>query len=234
MKDIQKDFRLFTTSRGINGTTVDDYIKKIPITANYIEPYILEERELNVVAMNVFSRLLHDNIIFLGTGIDPNVANIVNSQLMYLNSITDQDIKLFINSGGGDVNSGLAILDVMAYINPDVQTYCMGTCASMAAVLLSSGTNGKRYSLPHGEIMVHQPMSGVAPGTQESDFAIAYEQLRKCKDTLYKILVTNTGKTLDEIIADADRDHYLTPEESLPGVYGPKGLIDEIIVKARN
>lgn len=234
MKNIQDDFRLFSTSRGINGTTIDDYMKKTPKTASYIEPYILEERELNVVAMNVFSRLLHDNIIFLGTGIDTDVANIVNSQLMYLNSITDQDIRLFINSGGGSITDGMAIYDVLNFVNPDIQTYCMGMCASMAAVLLSSGTNGKRHSLPHGEIMIHQPMSGVAPGTQESDFAIAYEQLKKSKDMLYKILADNTGKSIEEIIADADRDHWLSPEEAIPGVYGSKGLIDEIIIKAKN
>ena len=226
------DFEKFAISKGISTNTIDGYAK-YSIKNSIIEPYILEERSLNCAPMSVFSRLLYDKIIFLGTGINDDVANIITAQMLYLNSVTDkgEDIKIFINSGGGNIDSGMAILDVMNFIEPDVSTYCIGTCASMAAVLLSCGTRNKRFSLQHSKIMIHQPMSSVGPYTQESDFKIAYDELRKCKDTLYQILSENTGKSIEEITADADRDHWLTASESLPGVYGPYGLIDEIITK---
>jgi ATP-dependent Clp protease protease subunit len=175
-----------------------------------------------------------DRIIFLGSPIDDEVANIITSQLMYLNSVdSESDIKLFINTPGGSCDDGLAIYDIMNWVDCDVSTYVMGLAASMGSIICSSGAKGKRYALPHSKILLHQPMSGTGSRTQESDFKIAYEELKKCKDTLYQILQENTGKSIEEITADADRDHWLSAAESLPGVYGPYGLIDEIITKKR-
>jgi ATP-dependent Clp protease protease subunit len=147
--------------------------------------------------------------------------------MLYLDSISDDDISLYINSPGGSVVAGLSTYDIMNYINSDVATYCMGMSASMGAVLLSSGTKGKRYSLPHGEILIHQPLGG-AQG-QASDILIAAEQIRKCKDTLYGILSQNTGKSVEEITKDADRDFWMTPDEAKE-----YGIIDEIIYKKKN
>ena len=154
-----KDFELFARDRGIGSSKLDGY-NKYNLKNRIIEPYILEERTLNCAPMSVFSRLMYDKIIFLGSEIDEDVANIVTAQLLYLNSIMDkdEDVKMFINSPGGSVIDGLAIYDVMNFIDPDVSTYCMGMCASMGSVLLSSGAKGKRFSLPNGEVMMHQVM----------------------------------------------------------------------------
>lgn len=226
------DFEKFAVSQGIGTNKIDGYAK-YNFSNGIIEPYILEERTLNCAPMSVFSRLMYDKIIFLGSAINEDVANIVTAQLLYLNSIMDkdEDIKLFLNTPGGSVDDSMAIYDVMNFIEPDVATYCMGICASMGSILVSSGAKGKRYSLPHGKVMIHQPMSSVAPHTQESDFKIAYEELKKTKDMLYQILSENTGKSIEEITADGDRDHWLTAEECLPGVYGPLGLIDKIVTR---
>lgn len=225
------DFEKFALSKGISSAKLDGYQK---YTNGIISPTIVEERQLNAVTMDVFSKLISERIIVLGTAIDSDVANIINAQMMYLNSVDVlQDIKLWINSPGGDCDSGLAIVDIMNWVDCDVSTYTMGIAASMGSIILSSGQRGKRYALPHSKVLLHQPMSSVAPHTQESDFKIAYEELKKCKDTLYQILSENTGKSVEEITADADRDHWLTAAESLPGIYGPYGLIDEIITKKR-
>ena len=219
-----KDFNKFANSKGISSTTLYDYQKH---TNGIISPTIIEERHLNAVTMDVFSRLMAERIIFLGTGINDDVSNIITSQLMYLNSIDpESDIKLFINSPGGSVVDGLAIYDVMNWVDANVATYAMGMAASMGSILLSSGEKGKRYSLPHSKVMIHQPMGGVPGGTQESDFAIAYEEIKKCKDTLYNILAENTGKTYEEIAKAGDRDCWFTAKEALE-----YGLIDEIITK---
>lgn len=223
------DYKKYAIDKGVNGNTLDAYKKHVN---SIISPSIIEERQLNAVTMDVYSRLIMDRIIFLGTGINDDVANIIASQLMYLNSIDDTaDIKLFINSGGGSCTDGLVIYDIMNWVDCDVATYGMGMAASMASVLLSSGAKGKRYALPHARIMIHQPMSGLSPYTQESDFKIAYDELAKCKDTLFTILAENTGKSKEEIISDGDRDHWLSPEEALPKVYGKYGVIDKIITK---
>lgn len=226
------DFELYAKSKGISTNKLDSYVKYNEKNS-IIEPYILEERTLNCAPMSVFSRLLYDKIIFLGAPINDDVSNIVTAQLLYLNSVTDkdEDIKMFINTPGGSIIDGMAIYDVMNFIDPDVSTYCMGMCASMGSILVSSGARGKRFSLPHGKVMIHQPMSSVGPYTQESDFKIAYDELHKSKDMLYNILSENTGKSFEEITADADRDHWLTAEECLPGNYGPYGLIDNIVAK---
>ena len=228
---MKNDFEKYALSRGISSTKLDGYKKYSLKNYRGVNPIILEEREMNVIGLDVFSRLLFDRILFLGTPIDDDCANIINSQLMYLNSIGDEDVKMFINSPGGNVISGLAIYDVMNYITPDVSTYCMGMCASMGSILVSSGTRGKRYALPNGEIMLHQ-VSGGAEGAF-SDMQIAVKHAGRLQDKLYNILAENTGKTFEEIQKDADRDNWLTAEESLPGVFGKYGLIDEIIKAAK-
>lgn len=220
-----KDYSKFASSNcGVNPLALNDYAKTQDL---YLNPTIIEERKLNVAQMDVFSRLMMDRILWLNTEVDADVMNILNSQLLYLDSISDDDISLYINSPGGSVVAGLSTYDIMNYINSDVATYCMGMSASMGAVLLSSGTKGKRYSLPHGEILIHQPMGG-AKG-QASDILIAAEQIRKCKDTLYGILSQNTGKSVEEITKDADRDFWMTPDEAKE-----YGIIDEIIYKKKN
>lgn len=225
------DFRKFAVSNNVNGNTLDRYSKTLN---SIISPTIIEERQMNAVTIDVFSALIRERIIFLGTAIDDDVANIVNSQLMYLNSLdSETPVKLFVNSGGGVINSGLAIYDVMNWVDCGVETYVMGMAASMAAVLASSGMKGHRYALKNSRIMIHQPMMGIAPGTQESDIAIAYNEIKKDKELLLGILSENCGKTIEELRADADRDHWLTPSEALPGVYGEFGLIDEVITKKK-
>lgn len=219
-----KDFYKYATSKGVSGNGLHSYRN---YTNNLISPTIVEERQLNAVTMDVFSRLMADRIIFLGTEINSDVSNIITSQLLYLNSIdTDADIKLFINSPGGDIYSGLAIFDTMNFVEPDVSTYAMGVAASMASVILSSGTKGKRYALPNSKVLIHQPMGGLPSGTQESDFRIAYEEINKCKRTLYDILAENTGQPKEVIEKDADRDHWFTSTEAMD-----YGLIDEVIKK---
>lgn len=222
------DFEKFAVSNGIGTNKLDGYSKYL-IKNGHINPTILEERQLNVVGIDVFSRLMYDKIIFLGTGIDSDVANIVNAQLLYLNSITDKtdDIKMFINSPGGSVTDGLAIYDTMNFIDPDVSTYCMGMAASMGSILLSSGTKGKRYSLPHGSVMIHQVSNGIGR-SQCADIQIMAEETKKIQNVLYRILSENTGKTFEEIEKDADRDRWFTPEEAIN-----YGLIDSIITKTK-
>lgn len=221
---MNEDFRKFAVSQGINGNTFDSYKKA---TNGIISPTILEERHLNVATMDIFSRLMFDRIIVLGTEINEDVANIVTSQLMYLNSVdSDSDIKLFINSPGGSVIDGLAIYDIMNWVEPDVATYTMGMAASMGSILLSSGAKGKRYSLPHSKIMIHQ-VSGYAGG-QYSDIKIWAEEIKKHQSELYSILAENTGKSFEQIEKDADRDHWFTAKEALE-----YGLIDEIIEKKK-
>ena len=192
-----------------------------------ISPTIVEERQLNVATMDVFSRLMADRIIFLGTGIDSDVGNIIASQLMYLNSVdSESDIKLLLNTPGGTCQDGMMLYDLFQWINCDISTVNMGLSASMGSILLSSGTKSKRLALPHSRVMIHQPMGGVPGGTQESDFAIAYEEIKKTKRELYEILAMNTGKSYEEIEKAGDRDCWFTAKEALDF-----GLIDEIITK---
>ncbi len=221
------DFEKFAVSNGISTNKLDGY-KKYSLK-NYsrgVNPVILEEREMNVIGLDIFSRLMYDRILFLGTEIDHDSANIINSQLMYLNSIGDEDIKMFINSPGGSVIDGLVIYDVMNLITPDVSTYCMGMCASMASVLLSSGAKGKRYSLPNGEVMIHQ-VGGLAEG-KFADMDIAVKHAGRLQNNLFNILADNTGKSFEQIKNDADRDNWFTAEGALE-----YGLIDEIITTVK-
>lgn len=218
-----KDYEKFLSSQ-VGSHKMWDYQK---FTNDIISPTIVEERRNNVATMDIFSRLMADRIIFLGTEIDADVANIITSQLLYLNTMDDKtEIKLFINSPGGSIIDGLAIYDMMQYISPNVETYAIGLAASMGAVLLSSGTKGKRFALPHSKIMIHQPMGGIAPGTQESDIKIAYEEIKQYKQTLYEILSKNTGVMYSQIVENADRDCWFNAEEAKS-----YGLIDEVLIK---
>lgn len=216
-----EEFKKFAKGNGVNENGLDKYIARM----GYINPTILEERQLNVTQMDVFSRLMMERIIFLGTGIDADVANIINAQMLYLSSLSgDEDITLNINSPGGEVYSGLAIIDTMNFINNDIQTVCMGMAASMGAVILSSGTKGKRSALKHSRVMIHQPLGG-ARG-QASDILIEAEQIKLVKDELCKMLSDNSGQSFEKVIADCDRDHWLTASEALE-----YGLIDKIYTK---
>ena len=220
------DFEKFAVSKGIGTGKLDGY-NKYTTKNGLITPTILEERSLNVVGYDIFSRLQLDRILFLGSEINEDVANIINAQLLYLNSIGEEDIKMFINSPGGSVIDGLAIYDVMNFVNPDVSTYCMGMCASMGSILVSSGAKGKRYTLPNGEIMIHQ-VSSWAQG-QCADIQIRAQHTKRLQDKLYNILAENTGKTFEEIDRDSDRDKWFTADEAVE-----YGLIDEIIRKSKN
>jgi len=220
-----KDFELFARSKGISSNTLNGYDNYI-VKNGIVEPYILEERQLNCQPMSVFSRMFLDRIIFLASDVNPDSANIIKAQLLYLNSIGDEDINFFIDSGGGEVISGLGIYDIMNYIKPDVATYCMGMCASMAAVLLSSGAKGKRHSLPNGEIMIHEVATGNSG--KFTDIKIAMEHTTRLQKNLCNILAENTGKPYEEVEKDMERDHWFTAQESVE-----YGLIDEVIKKTK-
>lgn len=189
---------------------------------SYINPTILEERKLNVASMDVFSRLMMDRIIFIGTEITNDVANIINAQLLWLDSINHEDITIYINSPGGSVYDGLSIYDTMNMIKSNVNTICIGLAASMASILLAGGTIGHRYILPHSRVMIHQPLGGVKG--QASDIIITANEITKLKNELNQILATKTGQSLDKIMKDTDRDFYMTAQEAVK-----YGIVDEII-----
>ncbi len=221
---IPKDeFRKYATKHiGINSMTLDQYQS---VHNNYISPTIIEERQLNVASMDVFSRLMMDRIIFLGVPIDDYVANIIQAQLLFLES-TDpsKEIQIYFNTPGGSVHAGLGIYDTMQYINPDISTICTGMAASMGAVLLTAGTKGKRSALKHSRIMIHQPMGG-AQG-QASDIEITAREIMKLKKELYEIIAHHSGQTYKQIEKNSDRDYWMTSEEAKE-----YGMIDEVLVK---
>ncbi|MEM6265359.1 MAG: ATP-dependent Clp protease proteolytic subunit [Bacteroidota bacterium] len=193
-----------------------------------LTPNIIEERKMNAVAMDVFSRLMMDRIIFLGTGVDDYVANIISAQLLFLQSVdSKKDISIYINSPGGSVYAGLGIYDTMQIVSPDVATICTGMAASMGAVLLTAGSPGKRSGLPHSRVMIHQPMGG-AQG-QASDIEIVHAEIQKLKKELYDILAKHSGQEYDTIWQDADRDKWMTSHEAKD-----YGLIDEVLTPAEN
>lgn len=220
---MNKDFKSFATAnRGVSGTTLDKIESKLIIPQAYINPTILEERQLNVTQMDVFSRLMADRIIFLGTEIDDTVANVIIAQLLYLSSQDPEaPITMYLNTPGGSVYDGLAIYDTMQYIPNEVQTVCTGLAASMGSVLLCAGEKGKRFALPHSRIMIHQPLGG-AHG-QASDIEITAKEILKLKGELYQIIADHSEKTLKQIEKDADRDHWLTAKEAVE-----YGMIDDI------
>lgn len=221
-----KDFRDFAVKhRGISGSAFDSYAR---ITSNYISPTIIEERQLNVASMDVFSRLMMERIIFLGVEINDYVANIVQAQLLYLESTdSSKDITIYVNSPGGSVYSGLGIYDTMQYISSRVGTICTGMAASMAAVLLVAGEKGMRSALPHSRIMIHQPMGG-AQG-QASDIEITAREIQKLKKELYDIIANHSGNDYEKIARDSDRDYWMTAEEAKA-----YGMIDQILVRSND
>lgn len=192
-----------------------------------MNPYILEERQLNVTQLDVFSRLMMDRIIFLGTQVTDTSANIIQAQLLYLDSVDPgKDVNIYINSPGGSVYAGLGIYDTMQYIQSDVSTICTGMAASMAAVLLVAGQKGKRLALPHSRVMIHQPMGGIQG--QASDIEITAREILKLKDELYRIISDHSGQSLEQVARDSDRDHWMTAQEALD-----YGMIDKILVNDR-
>ena len=221
----QDDFRKYATSHmGIN-SMVFDQIKSI--TNDYISPTIIEERQLNVASMDVFSRLMMDRIIFLGLPIDDYVANIIQAQLLYLES-TDpaKDIQIYLNTPGGTIHAGLGIYDTMQYISSDIATICTGMAASMGAVLLTAGTKGKRSALKHSRIMIHQPMGGVQG--QASDIEITAREIIKARNQLYAIIADHTGNNIKKVEKDADRDYWMSSEEAKK-----YGMIDEVLIREK-
>lgn len=220
-----KDFQKYATKhRGINSLVLDKYTS---ITNSYISPTIIEERQLNVASMDVFSRLMMDRIIFLGVPIDDYVANIIQAQLLYLDSVdSTKDISIYFNTPGGSVHSGLGIYDTMQFISSDIQTICTGMAASMGAVLLTAGTKGKRSALKHSRVMIHQPMGG-AQG-QATDIEITAREILKLKKELYEILAEHTGNSYKKVEKDADRDYWMTAEEAKK-----YGMIDEVLVRTK-
>ena len=213
------DFQKFAISQGISSNTLHSYQS---FTNGMISPTIVEERQMNVATMDVFSRLMADRIIFLGTEIDDTVANVIIAQLLYLSSQDPESpITMYLNTPGGSVYDGLAIYDTMQYISNEVQTVCTGLAASMGSVLLCAGEKGKRFALPHSRIMIHQPLGG-AHG-QASDIEITAKEILKLKGELYQIIADHSGKTLKQIEKDADRDHWLTAKEAVE-----YGMIDSI------
>lgn len=215
------EFRKYATKhRGISSLAFDQYAA---VTSNYISPTIIEERQLNVATMDVFSRLMMDRIIFLGVPIDDYVANIIQAQLLFLESAdSGKDIQIYLNTPGGSVYAGLGIYDTMQYIAPDVATICTGMAASMGAVLLCAGANGKRTALKHSRILIHQPMGG-AQG-QASDIEITAREIQKLKKELYEIIANHSGQNYKKIWKDADRDYWLTSDEAKE-----YGMIDEVL-----
>lgn len=220
--NIEKDFKLFALDKGISSTKVDGFYK-YNIKNGYITPYVLEERNLNVSSLDIYSRLLMDRILFLNTEINSDVAGIVSAQLLWLDQQGETDITLQISSPGGCIYSGLEIMDTMNFISPDVATISMGMVASMATILASSGTKGKRSILPHSRFLVHQPLSSL-PYSQASDLTIHVNEVNVLKKELYEILSKNSGQPLEEIEKMCDRDCILTAQEAVE-----KGFLDKIV-----
>lgn len=215
------EFEKYATRHcGISSTTYAKYTSAIN---NSLTPYITEERQLNVAQMDVFSRLMMDRIIFLGTAIDDYTANVIQAQLLFLESSdSNKDIQIYINSPGGSVYAGLGIYDTMQYIKPRIATICTGLAASMASVLLCAGEKGMRCALPHSRVMIHQPMGG-AEG-QASDMEITCREIQKLKKELYEIISNHSGQPFDKVYADSDRDHWFTADEAKE-----YGMIDEVL-----
>ncbi len=214
-----KEFKKFAVKdQGFNSMHIDKIVSSVT-------PYIIEERQLNVAQMDVFSRLMMDRIIFLGTAIDDHVANIIQAQLLFLESVdASKDISIYINSPGGGVYAGLGIYDTMQFIKPEIATICTGMAASMGAVLMCAGQKGKRSALPHSRIMIHQPMGGVQG--QASDIEITAREILKLKEELYQIIAKHSGQKIEKVQEDSDRDYWMKAEEAKK-----YGMIDEILTR---
>ena len=213
------DFLKFAVSNGMNSMHVENAMNA---SASYISPSILEERQLNVTQMDVFSRLMMDRIIFLGTEVNDYTANVIQAQLLYLDSVdSDRDISIYLNTPGGSVYAGLGIYDTMQFVKSKVATICTGMAASMGAVLLVAGEQGMRAALPHSRVMIHQPLGGIQG--QASDIEITAREILKLKDELYQIISDHSGQTVEKIRQDADRDYWMTAKEALE-----YGMIDKV------
>ena len=223
---MKNDFRNYAVHHlGMNGLAIDQYANSI--TSSYISPTIMEERQLNVTQMDVFSRLMMDRIIFLGTQVDDYTANVIQAQLLYLDSADPgKEISLYINSPGGSVYAGLGIYDTMQFVQSDVSTICTGMAASMAAVLLVAGQKDKRFALKHSRVMIHQPMGGIQG--QASDIEITSREIIKLKQELYNIISEHSGQPYDKVYADSDRDYWMTSQEALE-----YGMIDKVLVRSK-
>ncbi|MBE9492285.1 MAG: ATP-dependent Clp endopeptidase proteolytic subunit ClpP [Bacteroidetes bacterium] len=217
------EFKKFAVKHvGISSLTLDKYVS---LNSNYISPTIIEERQMNIATMDVFSRLMMDRIIFLGVSITDYVANIVQAQLLFLESVdSKKDIQIYLNTPGGTVYAGLGIYDTMQYIGPDIATICTGIAASMGAILLCSGTKGKRTALKHSRILIHQPMGGVSG--QASDIEITAREIQKVKKELYEIIASHSNHNFKKIWKDADRDFWMSAEDAKE-----YGMIDEVLIK---
>ena len=222
---MKNDFRDYAVKHlGMNGLALDQYNT---ITSSYINPTIIEERQLNVAQMDVFSRLMMDRIIFLGTQIDDYTANVIQAQLLYLDSAEPgKDVSIYINSPGGSVYAGLGIYDTMQIIQSNVATICTGMAASMAAVLLVAGEKGKRSALKHSRVMIHQPLGGVQG--QASDIEITAREILKLKDELYTIIANHSSQPFEKVQKDSDRDYWMTSQEALD-----YGMIDKLLIKSK-
>src|SRR6187549_1906583 len=222
-----KEFEKYAVKhRGINSAHIGSYVNSV--YGNYISPTIIEERQLNIASMDVFSRLMMDRIIFLGVGINDYVSNVIQAQLLFLESVdAKKDIQIYMNSPGGSVYAGLGIYDTMQFIQPNIATICTGMAASMAAVLMCAGDKGKRAALKHARIMIHQPMGG-AEG-QASDIEITAREIQKLKKELYEIIASHSGQEYDRVWADSDRDHWMTAEEAKE-----YGMIDEVLARKKS
>lgn len=223
---MNNDFRKFAVHHlGMNGLALDQYTSQV--SDSYISPTIIEERKLNVAQMDVFSRLMMDRIIFLGTQVDDYTANVIQAQLLYLDSSEPgKDVSIYINSPGGSVSAGLGIYDTMQYIQSDVSTICTGMAASMAAVLLVAGAKDKRFALKHSRVMIHQPMGGIQG--QASDIEITSREILKLKKELYTIISEHSGQPYEKVYQDSDRDYWMTAQEAVD-----YGMIDRVLEKSK-
>ena len=216
---MKNDFLKFAVSNGMNSMHVENAMNA---SASYISPSILEERQLNETQMDVFSRLMMARIIFLGTEVNDYTANVIEAQLLYLDSVdSDRDISIYLNTPGGSVYAGLGIYDTMQFVKSKVATICTGMAASMGAVLLVAGEQGMRAALPHSRVMIHQPLGGIQG--QASDIEITAREILKLKDELYQIISDHSGQTVEKIRQDADRDYWMTAKEALE-----YGMIDKV------
>ena len=225
---MNNDFLKFATAQGLNSMHVEKVLSQsansIQSSYGYISPTILEERQLNVTQMDVFSRLMMDRVIFLGTEVNDYTANVIQAQLLYLDSVdSERDINLYLNTPGGSVYAGLGIYDTMQFVKARVATICTGLAASMGAVLLVAGEKGMRAALPHSRVMIHQPLGGIQG--QASDIEITAKEILKLKEELYQIISDHSGKAIEQIRQDADRDHWMTSKEALE-----YGMIDKLYI----
>ncbi len=223
----EKEFRSYATKhQGISSTSYDKYMSATHGPENMTRT-VIEERQMPFREVDVFSRLMADRIIFLGTGIDDYIANIIQAQLLFLESVDNsKDIQIYLNSPGGSVYAGLGIYDTMQYIQPDVATICTGMAASMGAVLLCAGAEGKRTALPHSRVMIHQPLGGASG--QASDIEITAREIQKLKKELYDIIASHSGQTYEKVWEDSDRDYWMIAEEAKA-----YGMIDEVLTRSK-